>query len=114
MKDHMAQALAVVGMIAVLLGGIEWRLRPIHEGVADLRDDVHDIQRRVSHLEVQVETVLDRLPPAGGRIPRPATVRPAAWYQAEVDRMRSEYEEALAEQRGLRRAEDHPPPCEVR
>ena len=76
MKDHLAQVFAAVGIVAALLGGLSWRLQPIESALADIRDDVHDLQRRVSHLETSVEVILERLPPVGGRI-SPAVV-PAA------------------------------------
>ena len=77
MKDHLAQVFAAVGIVAALLGGLSWRLQPIESALADIRDDVHDLQRRVSHLETSVEVILERLPPVGGRV-SPAALLPGS------------------------------------
>ena len=76
MKDHIAQVFAAVGIVAVLLGGFGWMLAPLHEDIREIRADLQNLVGRVSHLEAQMEVVLERLPPTGGRI-SPAAV-PAA------------------------------------
>ena len=72
MKEHLAQVLGSVATLAVVITAISWQISPIERSIEALRGDVHDIVQRVSHLEAQMDLVLERLPGTG----RPASLPP--------------------------------------
>lgn len=73
MKTTIAQAIAAATLCAALLGGVSWQIAPLARIIEAVRADVHDLVQRVSHLEAQMELVLERLPGTG----RPAAVTAA-------------------------------------
>lgn len=67
MKDAIAQGLAVVVMVGVLLSGVSWLLAPVHSAIADIRAELHDLVERVASLEANVALLLVRFPVPGGQ-----------------------------------------------